>query len=319
MEEWLRSLIPWGTEVLVRMQGLSGSQIEPIWKFFTFLGNAEFTMFMLAIVYWCIHKRTGAALSCLSPFSTWLGDVVKYTFNIPRPADPRLRLQWVELTPSFLSGHSLSAVAIFGFVAVRFRKPAVTAICAIVIIGIAASRMFLAFHFPQDVIAGLVLGFLLLVVFSLAEPVVVRRLAAQAVPVQLVVAIAFPLLLIFVHPANPLNGLPVSGAVKSMAALVGMGIGLVMEHAWLRFRVDGTLVQRALRFLLGLLLLAVVSAGPKLILPGGPDYGTELGITFLRYGLVGWTVAFLAPWLFCRLGLAGRERPALAARVSQSN
>ena len=310
MEEWLKSLIPWGTEVLVRLQSLSGSQVEPVWKFFTFLGNAEFTMLLLATVYWCIHKRTGAALICLSPFSTWLGDAVKYTFNIPRPADPRLRLPWVEPTPSFLSGHSLSAMALFGFVALRFRKPAVTVACAVVIAGIAASRMFLGLHFPQDVIGGLLVGLLLLVIFNRAEPSVARRLAAQTVPVQLAVAAAIPALLMFVHPANPLAGYPAPGAVKTMSILMGAGVGLVMERALLRFSVDGPLGQRTLRLVAGLLPVIAVYFGFGLLAdrmaPGGLAYPAEQGIAFLRHGLASWTLTFGAPWLFCRVGLAGR-------------
>lgn len=309
MEEWLTSLIPWGTEVLVRMQSLCGSQVDPVWKFFTFLGNAEFTALLLATVYWCIHKRTGAVLICLSPFSTWLGDAVKYTFNIPRPADPRLRLQWVELTPSFLSGHSLSAVALFGFVAARLRKAAVIAICAVVIAGIAASRMFLGFHFPQDVIGGLLLGLVLLAAVHRGEPAAARWLAARTVPVQLAVAVAVPAILIFVHPANPLAGYPAPGAVRTMAMLMGAGVGLVMERALLRFRVDGPLGQRALRLAVGLVPLIAVYFGGSLLVgwiaPGGMAYPVELAVAFLRYGLVGWTLTFGVPWLFCRAGLAG--------------
>lgn len=311
MEEWLRLLIPWGTEVLVRLQSLCGSQVDPVWKFFTFLGNAEFTALLLATVYWCIRKRTGAVLICLSPFSTWLGDAVKYAFNIPRPADPRLRLQWVELTPSFLSGHSLSAVALYGLVAARLRKPAVTVVCAVVIAGIAASRMFLGFHFPQDVIGGLLLGLALLAVLHRAEPAATRRLAARTVPVQLAVAVAVPAILIFVHPANPLAGYPAPGAVRTMAMLMGAGVGLVMERALLRFRVDGPLGQRALRLALGLAPVVVIYFGLGLLVdwmaPGGLAYPAELAVAFLRYGLVGWTLTFGAPWLFCRAGLAGWE------------
>lgn len=317
MEEWLMSLIPWGTEVLVRLQSLCGSQVDPVWKFFTFLGNAEFTALMIAAVYWCIHKRTGAVLICLSPFSTWLGDVVKYTFNIPRPADPRLRLQWVERTPSFLSGHSLSAVALFGLVAARLRKPAVIAICAVVIAGIAASRMFLGFHFPQDVIGGLLLGLLLLVAVHRGQPAVAHRLAARTVPVQLAVAVAVPAILIFVHPADPLAGYPAPGAVRTMAMLMGAGVGLVMERALLRFRVDGPLGQRALRLGLGLVPLIAVYFGLGLLVdwmaPGGLAYPAELAAAFVRYWLIGWTLTFGAPWLFCRAGLAGWER---AGRVA---
>jgi hypothetical protein len=246
-------------------------------------------------------------------FSTWLANAIKFVFNIPRPADSRLRIPWPETTPSFLSGHALSAVANWGFVALRFRNPVVTILAVIAIIGIPLSRMFLGVHFPQDIIGGLLLGFLLLIVFNGAEPSVSRWLSRQTVPVQLALAIAVPVLLIFVHPADPAAGYPARGAVQTMSALVGLGIGLVMDRAWLRFSVDGTLLQRLVRLLLGLLLVAVFYVGPRLIVPDGLAYGAELGITFLHYALLGWTTAFLAPWLFCKVGLAGHESPVSAA------
>lgn len=316
MEEWLNSLIAWGTEILVRIQAISGSNLDPFWYFFSWLGYEEFYLIALPLVYWCIHKRIGAALAYMAMLSTWASDAIKYVFNIPRPADPRLRIKWPETSPSFLSGHTMSAVTNWGFVAVRARRVAMSVVAIIAMLTIPLSRMVLGVHFPQDLIGGYVVGLVFLAAFVVAEPVVARWVAARAVPVQIVVAVAAPLLLIFIHPAEPGAGYPASGAVKAMAALCGIGVGLVMERELLRFRVDGTLLRRVLRLALGLLLLGVVYVGPKMILPEDMPYRLELVAGFIRYALVGWTTAYLAPWLFVKVGLARQEDAAHPASAT---
>jgi len=74
-----------------------------------------------------------------------------------------------------------------------------------------------------------------------------------------------------------------------------------------RFRVDGAWWRRVLRYLVGLLVVAIIWAGPRLVLPEEMPYGLEAAARFVRYALVGWAAAFLCPWLFVRLRLAGQE------------
>ena len=81
------------------------------------------------------------------------------------------------------------------------------------------------------------------------------------------------------------------------------GGGLV-EHHTHRFDVWW---QRGLRFLVGLVVVAIFYLGPRLILPEGMAYGVEVLLRFVRYALVGWATAFLCPWLFVRLKLAETE------------
>ena len=115
------------------------------------------------------------------------------------------------------------------------------------------------------------------------------------------------MLLIFLHPADVEGYYPAEGAITPMGALAGFGVGVIMERAWVRFRVDGAWWRRVLRFLLGIAIVAIFYVGLRLILPEEMAYGLEAGLRFVRYGLVGWAATFLGPWLFVRLGLAGQE------------
>lgn len=307
MGEWLQSLVPWGTEAIIWVQSFSNEWLDAVFKFFTWLGYEEFYLLLLPLVYWCLDKQIGIALGYLSLLSAWVNDVVKYIFRIGRPADPRIRVPLPETSPSFLSGHAQGAVVNWGYLAYRFRNRVFWVVAILVMLAIGLSRIVLGVHYPQDVIGGWLLGLLLLVVYSWAAPPVGRWLKGQKTTVQLVLALAAPGLLIFLHPSDMEGLYPAEGAITPMAALAGFSVGLIMERAWVRFRVDGQWWRRGLRFLVGLIVVAIFYLGLRLILPEEMSYGVEAVLRFVRYGLVGWAATFLAPWLFVRLRLAEGE------------
>lgn len=307
MQEFLESLVPWGTDVLVQGQSLSSEWMVAVFAALSFLGNEEFYVLLLPLVYWCLDRRIGIALGYISLLSAWLNSAVKYIFAIPRPTDPRLVVDYPETSPSFPSGHAQNAVANWGYLAVRFRKAAIIVAAIVLIVLIGLSRIVLGVHFPQDVLGGWLIGLLLLVAYAWAQPRIARWLAVQSRGTQAVLAVIVPLLLLFVYPADTEGRYPAEPAVTTAGTLLGFGLGIVMERAWLRFSVDGSLGRRTLRLLAGLVVLLVFYAGPRLLLPEGMDYGLEALVRFLRYALSGWVAAFLCPWIFLRLRLADRE------------
>lgn len=309
MGEWLESLVPWGTEVLVTIQSYSNEWLVAIFTVLTFLGYEEFYLVFLPFIFWCIDKQIGIGLGYLSLLSVWLNNLVKVLFAIPRPSDPRLVVPYPETSPSFPSGHAQNAVANWGYLALRFRSRFLWVVAVIVILGIGLSRMVLGVHFPQDVIGGWLIGIVLLVVYAWAEAPVRRWIGAQKTIVQLVLAVAVPVLLIFLHPVDAEGLYPAERAITPMSAMAGFGVGLVMERAWVRFAVEGEWWRRGLRLLVGLVVVAIFYLGSSLFLPEGMAYGLEAVVRFLRYGLLGWVMVFLCPWLFLRLRLAEREEP----------
>lgn len=304
MAEWLESLVPWGTEVLVDIQSYTSEWMMVLFAGITFLGNEEFYLLLLPVVYWCIDRQIGIRLGFLSLFSAWVNSVIKHIFAIPRPADPRLKIPHPETSPSFPSGHSQGAVVNWGYLAYSFRNPILWVVAVLLILGIGLSRMVLGVHFPQDIIGGYIIGLVLLVVYIWAEPPVSRWLGAQPRSLQAILAVGVPLILIFLHPADTEGHYPAAGAITPLSAIAGFGLGLIMERSTVRFRVEGVWWQRVLRFLLGLVIVALLYFGVRLLLPEGMAYALEAFLRSVRYALVGWAVSFLCPWLFVRLGLA---------------
>lgn len=102
--------------------------------------------------------------------------ISKYALGRPRP---ELLEAAVALTPSFPSGHTTGAAAVYGFLAYAItrdfppggRPQFEVAFWAMILISfIGFSRLFLSQHYLSDVVAGLLVGgFWLLVGFALSE------------------------------------------------------------------------------------------------------------------------------------------------------
>jgi len=318
MGEWLHSLVPWGTEAIVWAQSQSNDWLNTVFQLLTRLGYEEFYLLLLPLVYWCVHKQIGIALGYLSLFSSWANSVAKMVYKIPRPSDARISVPLPETSPSFPSGHAQGAVANWGYLAYRLRSKAFWVIAILLIVGISLSRIVLGVHFPQDIVGGLIIGLILTVLVAWVTPGVSRWLGRQAAGVQLSLAVGVPLVLLFLHPADVDGSYPAEAAVTTMSALVGLGIGVVMERARVRFRVAGEWWRRGLRLLVGLALVVACYVGPRLLIPQDLPHLAEVGLRFVRYALLGWVVAFLAPLLFVRVGLAQREPPGPEASTGRA-
>jgi undecaprenyl-diphosphatase len=309
MGPWLESLVPWGADFIVSVQSLSSPWLDTLFALLTFLGNAEFYLILLPLVYWCIDRRAGVSLGYLSLSSAWINRLVKYLFRIPRPGmlDSRVNPLVEETNPSFPSGHAQGTLVNWGYLAYLLRSPVFWVVALLVILGVGLSRIVLGVHFPQDILGGWLIGLVVLLLYIWLERPVARWLSGQSTVIKVVLAIGIPVLLIFLHPSDMEGLYPADDAITPMAALAGLGVGIIMERKWVRFRADGKWGQRVLRFVLGIALAAVFYIGPRFFLPEEMAHGLEAGLRFVRYALVGWVVAFLDPWLFVLAGLVEQE------------
>ncbi len=290
MGEFLISLVPWGTEVIVWVQSLRSDFLDAFFASITLLGEEEFYLLYLPLIYWCISKRLGVGLVYLSLLSTYLNFVIKDLFGIPRPADPRIAVLRTESNPSFPSNHAQGTMVNLGYPASQARRWGIWTAVAILISLVSLSRVYLGVHYPQDVVGGLALGLFLLATFGCGVGGVSEARLELPFTAWLSLAVIGPLLLLVVHPTGD--------TAKITGALLGMGSGIVLEKELVGFSTDGSWWKRLLRLIFGLL----VTGGPyvlfRAVFPPG------LLFRVVRYGLLGWVASFLAPWLFVRIALA---------------
>jgi membrane-associated phospholipid phosphatase len=305
--------------------------LTPLMHAFSFLGTTEFLLLLGLTVYWCIDTRAGVRLGLLLVSGAALGGILKLASHMPRPYwyDARVQPLAGETGYGMPSIHTVHAWAITPWLAGSIRRGWGLWIGILMAIGISVSRMHLGVHFPGDVLAGLLIGVSVWFFVDLGirhiGPVLARAgflvQSASAAAASIAVLISQSAILrSLANSADPGEWAEQAARINliqprdpnpiiSLAGLIlGMGIGLACKSRWAPFEAGGSLEKRTLRFLLGLSVTLMIWAGLALLWNGiTPPY--EPALRYLRYGLAGWWMVFLAPWLFLRWGLAAREAP----------
>lgn len=291
----MNGILDRGVSIILRLQQLHPALDLPFIGF-TLLGEEEFFMLMLPLLYWCSDRRTGARLGFIFLFSAWVNAVAKVIAGQPRPFeyDPRVLRIFAATGGGLPSGHTQSAVVVWGYLAAQFRRRWLWIVAAVFMVFIPLSRLYLGVHFPTDLLGGYVLGATLLLLYLWQEPRAEAWLARRGLAWQLGLALLVPALMAVVYPTVD------ESAVATMATLAGLGVGMTLERRWVGFEVAGSWSQRVLRFVLGAATIMALRFGLKALLPADP--GPLL--RFVRYGAIGLFVSLAAPWAFVRSGLA---------------
>lgn len=315
MGRFLWDILPWGYQVLLVIEGWRTGLLDVLFPLVTDIGSGYGYLVILSVAFWCVNKGVGRGLSfaylSAATLNFWLKDI----WCIPRPDDPALESVWQsagiarrlmplrhEVTPSFPSNHAQSAMVAWGFLAARMGRAWFWAVALAIIALISFSRLYVGVHFPQDAIAGLAIGIAYLAIWLAAAPRAQAWLSGHAPGWRYALATLVPLTLWVAHPSEDTS--------MSLGAMMGLGIGYLLEGQTIRFRVDGEWWRRALRVVLGLALVLtnyLILGALFSVLDNGISPGIELGLRGLRFGLAGLTVGWVAPWLFTRCRLASRE------------
>ena len=296
---------------------------------FSFLGNEYFFLFLLPALYWCFETGTGIRVGVLLLLSTALNDALKMFLHGPCPywVSPHVTAFTNETSFGAPSGHAQIAASVWGMLASRLHKWWGWLIAILVILLIGISRIYLGVHLPQDVILGWLIGaFLLWLVIRFWTPVSVwvkkMSLGRQILVAFLssLVLIIFPLLAFLwlkvtnwqapqAWAAFSTLAVSLSGAFTTGGTLFGLLAGLAWLNKQGGFLTAGPLLQRVLRFLLGLLGVLILYLGLKVVFGFiAPDGETllPLFLRYIRYTLVGAWVSAFAPWLFIKFKMANK-------------
>ena len=136
----------------------------------TYFGGVYGFMVLSIIIFWCIDKRCGYFMLSLGFLGTVINQFLKIIFRIPRPwvLDPSFEPVESAVADaggfSFPSGHTQNVFATFGGVFVWTKKIWLKILCAVMIVLVAFSRMYLGVHTPLDVGVSVVIGIVLLLV-----------------------------------------------------------------------------------------------------------------------------------------------------------
>ncbi len=318
----------WQFEILINVffQHLGNWLLLPM-KAISFLGQEEFFLVVMPAIYWCVDSRNGLRLGLMLMATTCVNGWLKLAFHHPRPywLDQRVSALATEASFGMPSGHSQSAIAMWGYLSRIYRQnKTILYLAAGVIFLTGISRIYLGVHFLDQVVVGWLVGAALIWFFVHYEAALLRLVHKLAL-VQLIAGIfliSMGMIGVNFMLASAAGAVPVEWQVAALTAsdapidpldtsgiisLAGTSMGLAAGAAW-DWRKNGqpatkgAPLQKIFRYLLGLAGLAAVYVGLKLIFPDSIDL-LGLALRYVRYAMVGLWVTVFAPSLFRRLRL----------------
>ncbi len=266
----------------------------------TFCGHEIVTIAVFLAILWCIDKKHGYTMLYAGLFGMMLNLLLKAIFQVERPWVLDENFTIVEAARatangySFPSGHTQNSVALYGGLFIYFKNKYFRALCVIITLAIAFSRMYLGVHTPLDVSVSLLIGALplliMLYIFKKADSN--KNLFAYLDTFTLL----FPIAILIFFSCTSVSG----DEQSNMYMLLGIAIGIVfirrMDEKFLRYPINAALSTQIVKFAAGLAVVLLVLEGGKIVLTALLG-DTDL-VRLIRYFLVTAAGGTLVPLLF---------------------
>ena len=160
--------------ILQFFQSIRHPALTVVFGAFSILGEAAVIGVLAVLLYW-LYDGAGEQILCTLLTSVPVNCLAKVAISRPRPfvagdavkLDPPLSLSSLGDSLSFPSGHAQAAASFYGASAFSARRARVWIVSLLAMILIACSRLYFGVHYPTDVIAGLLFGFLIAILWSL--------------------------------------------------------------------------------------------------------------------------------------------------------
>ena len=307
-------------------QGAPGWVI-PFMKWITFLGNVEFYLIIMPLLFWCLDHTLGIRIGIMLLISGDINSLLKIGFGSPRPFWVSLEVKGLVKATGFgfPSGHAQSAASNWGLLAASRKESVVkwSAIAIIILIGL--SRIILGVHFLHDVIAGWIVGGLLLLIFIKLEPRVVNWFNHSTLGGKLLLLVIITTLFVLpafalVHPLNPpeipsdwilkaggdIRPYSYDDILTTTGSFFGLGLGIILFTKDGPYTSSRSIWKKAIRYITGLIGVILLYAGLGAIFPDEISL-QSYSLRFLRYSLIGFWIAYGAPKLFSLVKLTETE------------
>lgn len=274
-------------EMLKWIQLMRNPFLDRIFIGITVLGEEYFAITILCLIMWCVNKHLGYRVG-LAYISSWiLNFSLKEIFQIPRPFD--LDKGIIPLRPetatgySFPSGHTQSMASLSTAIMLAFSTKWLKAVCSLLIILMAVSRVYLGVHTLIDVLGGAFLGILWIYVANKIFDYV-ERTGRKA-----------PFLIIVLPMLAGMVFIPTNDYYKITGTFTGLMLGYLLDSRYIKYQVNGPIRQRLCNYVAGMLILLAIKIFGKEILGISPlaDY--------IRYFLIGIWITVIAPFMFSKM------------------
>ena len=283
----------------------------------TYFGSELAFMAAALLMFWCIDKRQGYYVFLVGAFGTICNQFLKLAFRIPRPwvLDPEFQIVEAARADatgySFPSGHTQNIVGTTASLFACRKEKWVRIVCAVLMVLVPFSRMYLGVHTPLDV--GVAFAMALILLAALYPAFRTEDAMRRSMPWLIVGALALgSVFLGYVTGLRP-DFAPgsedesnLAHAVKNAWTLLGAVAALLpmylIERTYIRFDTRAPWYGQILKLVLGLALavgLKTMLKEPlRTLFPSGFADALRYFVLVLYAGCV-WPLTFR---FFARLG-----------------
>ncbi len=300
----------WGPEPVLAIQGLFSDRWEWLFQGLTLLGASPGMAIILAVAFWLRGRRVAWRLGGILLLTTTADMLLWYTVGLPRPDDPRIVQRATVSVASFPSGHTASATAMWGLLALLGYMPVLLGV--VVIAAVMLSRLYLGVHYLGDVGGGALVGLVALGLYHRWHYAILHRLieggrALRRWPGKHAFATALALgpgacLLALLLLGNTQKGWEIGGA------MLGAGLGLALEGRYVRYRPCHS-GRRAAWLKAGIGLAGVGMLGLAQL----PIADSR--VVALLFTLAALWMILIAPTIFARLDRRQQSQPRMRTRT----
>lgn len=266
---------------------------------------------LFGVVFWAINKRHGIRLIFALVIVGIVSFALKDILMRPRPYLVSDLVSPVFEADGFgiPSGHTSFAVMIWGYVALWVRKGWVWVVAISYMLLQGLGRIIAGVHFPQDVLAGFLIGIVTLAIYY---PMATRWESIwdrQSFNTKIGIAVIIPLILTIITIGLALDTEQSEAYLTLTGLALGAGIGSAVEARYIQFRPSPQLVKQALIFVLGGILVVAILLGLSPLFDLIAETGTIAYILrIVRYDLAAFTAITLVPLLGIQLNLMEKNQ-----------
>lgn len=255
-------------EFLKFLEGIRTPFLNTFFSAVTHLG--EETLFILAglIFFWCISKKEGYYMLTVGFAGTVINQFLKLMFRIPRPwvRDPNFKAVESAIPEatgySFPSGHTQTAVGVFGIIARLSKKSAVKILCIFICLLVPFSRMYLGVHTPADVGVSFIIATVLVL---LLHPLINKanensknmRIFMGSMLATSVAYLAFVLLYRFPESTENIES-GIKNAYKILGCIIGLWAAYEIDNKFIKFDTKAVWWVQIIKLLFGIIPLLAI-------------------------------------------------------------
>ena len=290
-------------DILLFFINIGNPFFDFIANFSSLIGEQTVLILLLVIVMYAYDKDKAFAICGSFVISLFSTGVLKALIKAPRPFTVLNEIKGKRIATatgySFPSGHTTGSAAMYSSLSFAIRKRIISIFCAIAIVLVGLSRMYLGVHWPIDVAAGLIIGVVLSMIFyPIFERIAKDSLKKYKTSIIMgIIASTISLVLSILLHLNIIDMIGFKDLMKIIAFGGGGFLGIAYETKKIKFNIKGSIKIKILRILIvisGMLLIQLVL---KAITPESIYY---LG-SYIRYMTVGLWLTAIFPKLFKKL------------------